>query len=375
MKEQVELIHIIVEIIVFLMVSWISFFLLMGIIKLCHKAINYVTQHPEDYPLIIAILGIAAVVCIIYINIQVSLERQREQREQEFKNLIGFIIFIVTVIILLYKGICYLLTPSYDMLQQNQYQMNMHMRGIQEVQERSNEDFWIARDAYVPESYRNRHSKEDSSVTEWRKRYLMKNQNRQEIGTNKIGKLKSHDLESSKPYYLLFEGQLDSEASQIINKSFSNKRFLYDYQVIKFRKLFNLNLLCKYNEQKRKYYNIYRNEYQEKYLFHGTTKGVLDSICTNNFDLEKVTNGLYGWGISFANNPYYASHYSTKYHDENYVMILARVLVGRTQIGYKGQRYPDPGFDTTTNHGGQVLVKYDKHTFYPEFIVYFSSKR
>ncbi|KAH1014250.1 hypothetical protein HUJ04_003114, partial [Dendroctonus ponderosae] len=124
---------------------------------------------------------------------------------------------------------------------------------------------------------------------------------------------------------------------------------------------------------KEKYDTVYKEGYDETFMFHGTKQDFLDGICTFNFDRSKIRKHKFGCGISFATKPFYATRY---HHDNkrrlNKVMIIAKVLVGHTfEIGNQTMTIPKKMCYTSKNFPQTVIVKYDDHTFLPVAIVHY----
>ncbi|ENN74815.1 hypothetical protein YQE_08588, partial [Dendroctonus ponderosae] len=119
--------------------------------------------------------------------------------------------------------------------------------------------------------------------------------------------------------------------------------------------------------------SVYKEGYDETFMFHGTKQDFLDGICTFNFDRSKIRKHKFGCGISFATKPFYATRY---HHDNkrrlNKVMIIAKVLVGHTfEIGNQTMTIPKKMCYTSKNFPQTVIVKYDDHTFLPVAIVHY----
>ncbi|XP_076268004.1 uncharacterized protein LOC143201044 [Rhynchophorus ferrugineus] len=72
---------------------------------------------------------------------------------------------------------------------------------------------------------------------------------------------------------------------------------------------------------------------EEMFLYHGTSRANLDRIIDDNFDWRCTNRGKYGRGVYFANNPWFASHYSEEDDEGTMVMIAARVIIGRYHLG------------------------------------------
>jgi hypothetical protein len=108
-------------------------------------------------------------------------------------------------------------------------------------------------------------------------------------------------------------------------------------------------------------------------FFHGTRKSNVDGICRYNFDWRRCGQSRghkFGRGVSFAPEVSYARHYT---FNEN-VMILAKVLVGRTIFGNSLTVVPPSGYDTTINSKGTVYVKYEDNEFYPQYVIHYRNR-
>lgn len=101
-------------------------------------------------------------------------------------------------------------------------------------------------------------------------------------------------------------------------------------------------------------------------------------VVGDNFDWRLCENSKFGKGVYFATNSHYASHYPQRADSGEKVMVVAYVLVSRRQtLSRKGNHnhvtVPQPGYDSTRNEGGQVLVKYDDNEFYPAYVVWYEN--
>lgn len=164
----------------------------------------------------------------------------------------------------------------------------------------------------------------------------------------------------------------NSKHYQFALSKLRNKKFNNEYRIKGIVHVWNPFLFAQYKLRKL----MTQEPIQQRLLFHGTQAENLKSILTHNFDWRKVENAQCGWGVSFANNPWYASHYSIKSRNGmyDYVMILAKVLVGQTSFGDSTTRVPSFGDTTTRRQDEQVFVKYDDCSFYPEFVIYFEKR-
>ncbi|KAH1014251.1 hypothetical protein HUJ04_003115 [Dendroctonus ponderosae] len=145
------------------------------------------------------------------------------------------------------------------------------------------------------------------------------------------------------------------------------------FSIAKINSVHNIFNSLHYRLAKEKYDTVYKEGYDETLMFHGTKQDFLDGICTFNFDRSKIRTHKFGCGISFASNSFYATHY---HHDnkkrQDKVMIIAKVLVGRTfEIGNQAMTIPKTMCYTSKNVPQTVIVKYDDHTFLPVAIVHY----
>lgn len=161
------------------------------------------------------------------------------------------------------------------------------------------------------------------------------------------------------------------EYKNIYERLHDNKGFRDKFQVFRIKKVTNEALLGLYKAKRKS------KTYKENLCFHGTPIRNLKSILTNNFNVSKceIRRGKFGWGVSFAKCPYYATHYSKNNCDESTrVMIIVKVLIGKSHEGNHKSMMPEEGYDTTTSPDGQVIVKYEENTFYPQYVVYFGER-
>ncbi|XP_051785447.1 protein mono-ADP-ribosyltransferase TIPARP-like isoform X2 [Erpetoichthys calabaricus] len=82
----------------------------------------------------------------------------------------------------------------------------------------------------------------------------------------------------------------------------------------------------------------------ERHLFHGTTEATIDTICKMNFDPRVAgKNGIaYGRGSYFARDASYSNGYAHKNLEGFQFMFLAKVLIGKTDLGKKKYYRPPP---------------------------------
>ncbi|KAM9481049.1 protein mono-ADP-ribosyltransferase PARP12-like [Clarias gariepinus] len=122
-------------------------------------------------------------------------------------------------------------------------------------------------------------------------------------------------------------------------------------------------------------------EIDERYLFHGTDKSLIEAICEQNFDWRicGVHGSLYGKGSYFARDARYADRFAKS--KAGYKMIfVALVLVGEFTQGSSSlvrppQKSSSTGFydscvDNTSNPA--IFVIFEKYQIYPEYIIEYS---
>ncbi|CAF1449255.1 unnamed protein product, partial [Didymodactylos carnosus] len=82
-----------------------------------------------------------------------------------------------------------------------------------------------------------------------------------------------------------------------------------------------------------------------------------------------VLGVVYGCGVYFSENAKYSHDYAKVNSNNERTMFLARILVGRTAVGTKGQKVPPPGCDTTTNEKQTIFVVYHDSQAYPDYLI------
>ncbi|KAJ0069394.1 hypothetical protein NL108_004229 [Boleophthalmus pectinirostris] len=115
----------------------------------------------------------------------------------------------------------------------------------------------------------------------------------------------------------------------------------------------------------------------EKHLFHGTDKSLVEAICEQNFDWRMcgVHGTAYGKGSYFARDASYSNRYSTGHREK--VMFVALVLVGDYTKGQSQYvRPPQKGnstslYDSCVNcvTDPSIFVIFEKHQIYPEYVI------
>ncbi|MGH0115986.1 UNVERIFIED_CONTAM: hypothetical protein FKN15_060450 [Acipenser sinensis] len=123
----------------------------------------------------------------------------------------------------------------------------------------------------------------------------------------------------------------------------------------------------------------------ERTLFHGTEKALLEAICQQNFDWRMcgAHGTAYGKGSYFARDASY-SHKYAKTKDGQHIMFAAKVLVGEFTKGKSSFKRPpskdarstglyDSCVDKTDNPS--IFVIFEKHQIYPEYVIEYSNRR
>uniref|UniRef100_A0A3B3ZU58 Poly (ADP-ribose) polymerase family, member 12a n=1 Tax=Periophthalmus magnuspinnatus TaxID=409849 RepID=A0A3B3ZU58_9GOBI len=119
------------------------------------------------------------------------------------------------------------------------------------------------------------------------------------------------------------------------------------------------------------------NPVNEKHLFHGTDKSLVEAICEQNFDWRMcgVHGTAYGKGSYFARDASYSHKFAAGPRSK--VMFVALVLVGDYTKGQSQYvRPPAKGrgtalYDSCVDHvtDPSIFVIFEKHQIYPEYII------
>lgn len=110
-------------------------------------------------------------------------------------------------------------------------------------------------------------------------------------------------------------------------------------------------------------------------LLHSTPAENIQSIINDNLDWRLVARYKFGRGISFSPHVSYADREGCRYtNNQNRAMIVAKVLISQSYIGYPTLKIPQGGFDTTTDNNYNVFVKYQDDEFYPEYVIYYEGE-
>ncbi|XP_068133447.1 protein mono-ADP-ribosyltransferase PARP12-like [Hyperolius riggenbachi] len=126
-------------------------------------------------------------------------------------------------------------------------------------------------------------------------------------------------------------------------------------------------------------------EVEERQVFHGTSGSLIDAICQQNFDWRicGVHGTAYGKGSYFARDASYSHNYCKDTDSRNYIMIVARVLVGDYVRGSSAYLRPpskgnssssfyDSCVDSVSNPS--IFIIFEKHQIYPEYLIRYTEK-
>ncbi|KAK7882257.1 hypothetical protein WMY93_028431 [Mugilogobius chulae] len=114
----------------------------------------------------------------------------------------------------------------------------------------------------------------------------------------------------------------------------------------------------------------------EKHLFHGTDKSLIEAICDQNFDWRMcgVHGTSYGKGSYFARDASYSNRYATG--NRGKAMFVALVLVGDYTKGQsQNVRPPSKGnntfYDSCVDRetDPSIFVIFEKQQIYPEYLI------
>lgn len=190
---------------------------------------------------------------------------------------------------------------------------------------------------------------------------------------------------------LLFPGELPEE--KIIDLSFKNDKAQFvinlfskssknnrmTLRIKQIREVVNPYLLKMYNLKKEEIISR-EGHVDELFLFHGTKRKNVTSICEDNLNWRlsgSVTGNRFGQGISLSPKATYASHYCDKDMSVK-VMFLMKVLFSKAIIGTKDMVIPKEiknnqtvYYDTSIKEDCSVVVKYCDNEVYPAYIIYF----
>lgn len=160
---------------------------------------------------------------------------------------------------------------------------------------------------------------------------------------------------------------------------------LPEFKVIRIEQMHNSYLLKKYLERKRDLFNVSdhvppsmkfneQSPYGENYMFHGSSNEAYDNILKSGFDISfSKATGLLGQGIYFAANASYSNSYSAKLDTtigRVGIMLLCRVMLGKTVKGSTGLTEPPKGANSVSGYSNTYAV-FNNFQAYPEYIIYF----
>jgi len=166
---------------------------------------------------------------------------------------------------------------------------------------------------------------------------------------------------------IFISNPLFEEISQKIKKSYPNSCILFIDEVK------NTELENSYELQK----NIIieeRGSVIEELLFHGTRADLINKIATEGFDPTKNISSAYGHGTYFAKNAKYSISYM-KSKDEIGIsyMFLAKVIIGKKELGANGKRLKSSEYDILVNklEDPTIFVTPHRYGAYPKYIIAF----
>ncbi|VVC39846.1 Poly(ADP-ribose) polymerase, catalytic domain [Cinara cedri] len=108
----------------------------------------------------------------------------------------------------------------------------------------------------------------------------------------------------------------------------------------------------------------------EELLYHCTSPSNAAQIARHNIDWRLTRRSRYGKGACFSKSPCYASMKAGATGAFIICKVLMRAVQSIHYVNYS-LKIPCEGYDTTSGNRGNVIVKYDDYTFYPEYIVYY----
>jgi len=187
--------------------------------------------------------------------------------------------------------------------------------------------------------------------------------------------------EGNRPKVLFVRLQHFSAEFQGISKLFHSSLDAATYSIEKIERVQNETLyqefyLCHKNFEK----DLGLEEMQVKQLFHGTTSDVIPQIAKIGFDWRVCGKNAtaYGKGSYFAKNSSYSDSYSKENSQTRMkAMFVAKVITGKPARGNSSiLREPDGCHCTVDSISSPTIyVIYHIKQAYPEYIIYYSSKR
>ncbi|KAM4036583.1 protein mono-ADP-ribosyltransferase PARP12-like [Anomaloglossus baeobatrachus] len=189
------------------------------------------------------------------------------------------------------------------------------------------------------------------------------------------------------------KGQLPDVGCKLVRLSTSSEEYkkidamfsltLPDKQIQSIERIQNPALWEVYQWQKEQMKKLNGGrEVDERQVFHGTSPGLVDAICQQNFDWRICgTNGTsYGKGSYFARDASYSDRYCGSV-DSHHIMFVARVLVGDFTRGSSSYLRPPSKssstfYDSCVDREGNpsIFVIFEKHQIYPEYLIRYTSR-
>ncbi|XP_024144742.1 protein mono-ADP-ribosyltransferase PARP11 [Oryzias melastigma] len=196
-------------------------------------------------------------------------------------------------------------------------------------------------------------------------------------------------MDASTAYQLTPLSQVTAEyqtvADFVVQEGLLNKTIVGLYRIQNFDLW---EIFCRKRKQLMRLHGVHK--FPERRLFHGTDVKNVHNICKYNFDLHLAgQNGhAFGTGIYFARCASFADKYSPSCSDPvalfggatlsgNYkIQFLARVLVGKSQVGQPNFKKPDHG-KAENKHNScvddvkhpKIFVIFDPNQIYPEYLI------
>ena len=126
---------------------------------------------------------------------------------------------------------------------------------------------------------------------------------------------------------------------------------------------------------------------EERWLFHGTSREIMDPICQQGFDwrLSGTKHGaVYGMGSYFAIEASYSHKYSLRPLQGCWTVLLAKVIVGSYVKGSHGTQRPpakDPSNSLSPLHDScvnnvekpTIFVVFERSQAYPYYIIEYTT--
>ena len=171
------------------------------------------------------------------------------------------------------------------------------------------------------------------------------------------------DLKVTKLYELLDEKE---EQYKTIAKHFNDT---VPFEIIRIEKINNPTLEQNFDKRSKELscQNI-------KWLFHGSSDKVYDSVLKTGFDIDfAAPTGILGKGIYFAEEASYSNSYgrmtTTNIGKINH-LLYCKVNLGKTDEGHTGMTKPPQGFDGVhSNH--KTYCVFDNYQGIPQYIIYY----